>query len=189
MYAIYGLPFTINIPQMLAYIYHTTGSVMGNIMCHVHVARCFLTVIGRIHRGIDGMELLSLSAHHHQCRAATRRVERWWVREWQRFWEFLGRWVSQIINDYVDTPGYYCSNMFNYIAIPHHSWHTWFIQHNSRGAHEFGAKSGWMLPLEFAATTMNPRSPWGVLNCWRLYWTAIFQHKNDMFEGLKINSG
>ena len=26
MYAIYGLPFAINIPQMLASIYHTTGS-------------------------------------------------------------------------------------------------------------------------------------------------------------------
>ena len=29
MYAIYGLPFTINISQMLASIYHTYGSVMG----------------------------------------------------------------------------------------------------------------------------------------------------------------
>ena len=29
MYAIYGLPFTINIPPMLASIYHTCGNVMG----------------------------------------------------------------------------------------------------------------------------------------------------------------
>ena len=40
MYAIYGLPFTINIPHMLAYnIYHTTGSVMGMFHCQLATAR------------------------------------------------------------------------------------------------------------------------------------------------------